>query len=71
MLPQKNIFIYIYYCWEKQRKHTVIVKQSSYESCITLISNVHAYTSSLQVCMVNNNKISLVLWKHNINLQLH
>ena len=34
------------------------------------ISNVHAYTSSLQVCMVNNNKISLVLWKHNINLQL-
>ena len=28
---------------QKQRKDTVIVKQSSYESCITLIS--HAYTS--------------------------
>ena len=40
------IYIYIYIIAEqKQRKDTVIVKQSSYESCITLIS--HAYTSSL------------------------
>ena len=38
--------IHIYIIAEqKQRKDTVIVKQSSYESCITLIS--HAYTSSL------------------------
>ena len=52
MLPYKNnvynVYIYIYIIAEqKQRKDTVIVKQSSYESCITLISHLHAYTCCL------------------------
>ena len=53
MLPYKIMYTYMYIIYihiyiiaeQKQRKDTVTVKQSSYESCTTLIS--HAYTSSL------------------------